>query len=202
MTADRLWRAAEMAARLFLGVMFFTGGMSKLVPFPGIMGPVWLEEALEPHGLAMFARFVAWSELLIGALLFSRRLAVIGAVMMVPLLVNIFMVTVSLGWQGTPYVVAVFLSANAVLLWVYRGRLLTLVQDRKPTDEPGTPAFGPWRDEAPALAGVLLCLAGPLCHAISALAGYLVIGAGLLLLAAAPAVRRFRRRRPDPDPVR
>ncbi|MCB0786159.1 MAG: hypothetical protein KDC02_18365, partial [Flavobacteriales bacterium] len=53
------------ALSLFLGLVFLGGGMSKLFAahaFPGLMGPVWLEEALEPHGLALYGHFIAWSQ--------------------------------------------------------------------------------------------------------------------------------------------
>jgi len=42
-TRSRILSFAIVANRLFLGAIFLTGGMSKLIPFPGVMGPVWLE---------------------------------------------------------------------------------------------------------------------------------------------------------------
>ena len=103
-------------ARIFLGLIFFTAGMSKLMSFPGIIGPVWLEEKLAPHGLGLFARFVAISQIVVGLLLLSKRFATIGAVMLFPLLLCILMVTISLEWQGTPYVNAFLLLINLTLL--------------------------------------------------------------------------------------
>jgi hypothetical protein len=176
-----IWKFGWVAARAFLGIMFFTGGMSKLIPFPGIMGPVWLEEVLQPHGLGPYARFIAWSELFIAVLLFSRRFATVGAVMMVPLLVNIFAVVTSMEWRGTPYVVAGFIVMNVYLLWYERDRLLTLVSDGF-----GGPAFGPWGRDMPAVVGILACLAGPPLHALHPVLGYVTIGLGLLALAVTP----------------
>lgn len=102
--------------RVFLGLIFFTAGMSKLMPFPGIIGPVWLEERLAPHGLGFFARFVAISQIIVGLLLLTRRFATLGAVMLFPLLLCILMVTISLEWQGTPYVNGFLLVLNITLL--------------------------------------------------------------------------------------
>lgn len=116
---SRMLAVGEAGTAWFLGMMFVCGGLSKLMPFPGFMGPVWLEEALEPHGLAMYARFIAWSEAIIGVLLLSKRTRLLGSIMMVPLLANILMVTVSMEWRGTPWIIMVFLFANVYLL-VYR----------------------------------------------------------------------------------
>ena len=49
--------------RWFLGLLFLISGLAKLVPgFPNTMGPVDLEQTLAPHGLALYARFIAVSE--------------------------------------------------------------------------------------------------------------------------------------------
>ncbi|MEM6362016.1 MAG: hypothetical protein AAF731_18150, partial [Bacteroidota bacterium] len=50
-----------------------------------------------------------------------------GAIMLVPLAGNIFMVTVSMNWTGTPYVLAVLLVMNGLVLWTDRKRLLPIV---------------------------------------------------------------------------
>lgn len=103
--------------RVFLGMIFFTAGAGKLIPgFPGVIGPTWLVDRLEPHGLGLFAEFIALSQVAIGALLMSGRFATLGAIMLVPMLTCILMVTVSLGWRGTPYVNAVLLLLNLALL--------------------------------------------------------------------------------------
>ncbi len=105
--------------RIFLGLIFFTAGMSKLYfehQFPGVIGPVWLEERLAEHDLGLYARFIAGSQIIAGLLLFSQRFSTLGAVLTFPIILNIFMVTVSMKWQGTPYVNFVLLSLNAWLL--------------------------------------------------------------------------------------
>ncbi len=105
--------------RLFLGFVLFGAGMSKLYEnhaFPGIIGPVWLEEELAKYGLGLFARFVAMGQVVAGGLLLTQRFATLGAVMSFPMLLCILMVTISLQWQGTPYVNAVFLAMNSYLL--------------------------------------------------------------------------------------
>ena len=123
-------RIAVIGIRVFLGLIFFSAGLGKLTHglTPGLIGPIWLDERLAQYGLSLWAQFVAWSQLLIGALLLSQRFALLGAVMLVPMLVNILVVTISLQWRGTPYVNAVLLAMNLFLLWVDRERLRPLVQ--------------------------------------------------------------------------
>lgn len=116
--------------QIFLGVLFLTAGIGKLVPgFPGLMGPPWLEDVLVKYDLGLFARFIAFSQILIGWLLLTRRFATLGAVMLLPMLLNILMVTISMNWRGTPYVVTVFLLLNICLLIADYDRLKFLITD-------------------------------------------------------------------------
>ncbi len=128
--------------RWFLGLLFLISGLAKLVPgFPNTMGPVDLEHTLAPHGLALYARFIAVSEVGIGLLLLTRRYATIGALMLVPMLVSIIVITYALEWQGTPYVVAVFLLLTLILIAYDLPKLAVLVGDS---------AAAPGRDRLPA----------------------------------------------------
>lgn len=125
--------------RLFLGFIFFTSGMAKLYfehRFPGIIGPVWLEERLAEYQLGLYARFIAFSQILIGLLLLSQRFATMGAVMLVPMLVNILMITISLNWRGTPYVLA-FLFLLNVLLLIYDFHKLKFIFVENPQELSG-----------------------------------------------------------------
>ena len=118
-----------VGTRLFLGLIFFSSGLAKLTHglTPGLIGPVWLEERMAQYGLGLWAQFVAVSQVVIGALLLSQRYATLGAVMLVPMLANILVITISLQWRGTPYVNSVLLAMNLFLLWVDRERLKPLV---------------------------------------------------------------------------
>jgi uncharacterized membrane protein YphA (DoxX/SURF4 family) len=118
-----------IGTRVFLGLIFFSAGLGKLTHglTPGLIGPVWLEEKMAQYGLGLWAQFVAWSQLVIGALLLSQRFATLGAVMLVPMIANILVITISMQWRGTPYVNAVLLAMNLFLLWTDRERLKPLV---------------------------------------------------------------------------
>lgn len=115
---------------LFLGFTFFGSGMAKLYTehaYLGWIGPVWLEDRLTPHGLGLYARFVGYSQVVIGYLLLTLRYRVPGAIMAMPLIGNILMVTISLYWRGTPFVVGVLLLMNLYVLYRNRTILMPLV---------------------------------------------------------------------------
>ena len=120
----------EFGAAWLLGMIFLSGGLSKLMPFPGVIGPIWLEERLAEHGLGMFARFIAWSETGIGLLLLAKQTRVLGAIMLVPMLLNILMVTVSMNWRGTPWIITFFLANNLFLLAFHVQRWRSVVDSR------------------------------------------------------------------------
>jgi len=139
--------------RWFLGLVFAISGLAKLIPgFPNTMGPVNLEGTLAPHGLALFARFVAVCEVGTGLLLLTRRFATLGAVMLLPMLLSILVVTVSLQWRGTPYVVTGFILLDLVLLLYDAPKLAPLLGER-PRPIPSAPRLS-LRSHAAWLAGL------------------------------------------------
>lgn len=156
--------------RVFLGFVFFTAGMAKLFAghkFPGLIGPVWLEDELARYNLGTYARFIAYSQVVIGFLLLTRRYATLGAVMLLPMIANILMVTISLGWRGTPYVNAVLLGMNLWLLWSERDKFGPLTGKSL---APGAFAFG-----------MVLVLAAPTLSRLNLPAGWAAAAAGLVI---------------------
>ena len=135
----RFWRTA---LALFLGLTFFTSGMAKLYyqhQFWGWIGPVWLAEKLQPFQLGLYVAFVAASQVVTGFLLITRRFWLLGAVFLVPMLANILLVTISLQWGGTPYVVSVLLLMNIALLLSEYRRLRVLWSEEAYVPPPTEP---------------------------------------------------------------
>jgi len=119
---------------IFLGFTFWGSGMAKLFfehRFFGWMGPVWLIDELAKYDLGFYGAFIAYSQVVIGYLLVTTRYKLLGSIMMLPLLANILMVTFSLQWQGTPYIICFFLMLNAILLWQYRDFFRPLIDEGK-----------------------------------------------------------------------
>lgn len=183
MNRSRLFTLAVAGTRVFLGLIFFTSGMAKLTngDFFGLIGPVWLEERVAPYGLGLWARFVAWSQAGVGLLLLSQRFATLGAVMLVPMLANILVITISLQWRGTPYVNAVLLAMNLFLLYADRRRLMGLVEAH------GSPS----NRDALVAAGLAIGLLGPLLYDVHRTLTFVCAGTAVAAFAIA-AIRMGR----------
>lgn len=188
----KVWQtiAATVAygSRIFLGIIFLCGGLSKLMPFPGVIGPVWLEERLAPYELATYARFIGWSEATIGALLLTRPFATLGAIMLIPLVLNILMVTVSMRWRGTPIVLSGFLLMNLYLLAYDFNRWKSVIgMAPLPADAPS-----PGRRRAVAISAVCVAalLAAPIIFPASPTGAYIAAGVALAVLFTEPFWRR------------
>ncbi len=184
-------RFVLIAIRLFLGITFFTSGMAKLThgDFPGFIGPVWLEERLATYGLAMWARFVGWSQVDVGLLLLSQRFSTLGAVMLVPMLANILVVTISLQWRGTPYVNAVLLAMNLTLLIADWRKLRPLfVADAR--DVPLVPLTKSPRADALAAAGVVIGVIAPLLYGAHRIITFAFAAIAIALFIASALERR------------
>ena len=172
----------EVGAAWLLGLIFLSGGMSKLMPFPGVIGPVWLEERLAEHGLGMFARFIAWSEAVIGLLLLSKQTRVLGSITLVPMLANILMVTVSMNWRGTPWIITFFLVNNLFLLAFHFQRWRPAVDGRF-TQLADSYVRGPTNQIPIAVFCMLSVLIGPfLYHAVGGFAAVSILGGMLGLV--------------------
>ena len=177
----KFYRFVIVSTRIFLGLIFFSSGMGKLIPFPGIIGPVWLETELTQYGLGMFARFIAYSQIIVGLLLLSQRFATLGAVMLFPLVLNIFMVTVSMNWRGTPYVLAFLILLNIILLIADYHKLKFIL-----TDQPAPLKNKPLKRKYPQLdafwgLAMLMILSGPMLHMYNTTIAYVVVVSGLLV---------------------
>ena len=78
--------------------------------------PFHLLETLYQSGL--YWKFLGVGQVIAGFLLMTQRYAKLGALMFLPIIANIFVITVSYGFTGTPYITGLMLLANILLvLW-------------------------------------------------------------------------------------
>ena len=115
----RLLRLGYKFNLFLLGFTFFSAGMGKLFAnhnYIGFIGPVWLAERLTEHNLALFGHFVGLSQVIIGFGLLTWRFRKLASIMLIPMIANILVVTISQEWKGTPYVVGIFLLMNIFLI--------------------------------------------------------------------------------------
>ena len=113
------WRRAYvLGARFLLGVLMLGGGLYKLFDnhLWALMGPPVDHAFLAKHSLEIFAQFIGVAQLLIGILLLTDRFSLLGAVLLVPMWLNIIFLTWSQHWQGTPFLTTGFLVLTLGLL--------------------------------------------------------------------------------------
>ncbi|MEL6560248.1 MAG: hypothetical protein AAFQ94_18815 [Bacteroidota bacterium] len=106
----------QSALSFFLGLIFTMAGIEKLTGLPDIIGPHYLIEELAKHDLGLYGSFIAYAQLIVGFLLLTNRFRTLGAMMLLPILGNILVITISLNWQGTPYIVAFLILLNLFIL--------------------------------------------------------------------------------------
>lgn len=122
------WNYFLTIFQVILGVVYFSAGLSKLISgFPNIIGPVWLIDELSKYGLGLFGYFIAIMQTIIGGLLLISPFRLIASLMLLPMHVCIFIIPISLGWQGTPYINAVFLFMLLAILFDDRKKLYSLI---------------------------------------------------------------------------
>ncbi len=69
----------------------------------------------------MYWEFLGWSQLISGFILMTQRYAALGALLFFPITINIFFITLSYPFGGTPIITGLILLANiALLLWDYK----------------------------------------------------------------------------------
>jgi len=122
----RAWPVFQRLAvisRILLGMAFIPTGLVKLLgerfTALGIDSPVGLFfEALYQSG--GYWNFIGTAQVLAGILLLIPRTATLGAVLFFPIILNIFVITVSLQFKGTPVITGgMLLAATFLLCWDY-----------------------------------------------------------------------------------
>jgi hypothetical protein len=67
-----------------------------------------------------YYEFIGWGQLIAAVLLLFPRTAHLGALLFLPIILNITVLTTSVGFKGTPYVTnAMFLAALYLVAWDY-----------------------------------------------------------------------------------
>jgi len=133
--ANPAFQRLAVISRILLALAFVPTGMVKLLgerfTAMGTDSPIGLFfEAMYQSG--GYWRFIGLAQVVTGVLLLVPRTATLGAVLFFPIIVNIFVITVSLRFIGTPFVTGAMLLASVFLLcWDY-DRLKPVLQAPAP----------------------------------------------------------------------
>lgn len=167
----------------FLGFTFWGAGMVKLYAghnFIQWIGPPWLVERLAEFDLGLYAQFIAVCQICIGFMLITTRYKLLGSIMLVPMILNILMVTISQHWRGTPYVLGVLLAMNLFILWQYKNYFIPILNEtsliRKNQRKSSKTILGHlvW------LCGLGLCLASVGVSYYNLIPAFIMAGMGLI----------------------
>ena len=112
-----------VVTRVLLAIGFMPSGLTKLLgnrfTLLGVDNPIgFFFEALYQTGI--YWQFIGLAQLTAAILLLIPLTATLGAILYFPIILNIFIVTVSLGFQGTSFITGPMLLASIYLLgWDY-----------------------------------------------------------------------------------
>jgi hypothetical protein len=110
-------------SRILLAFAFIPTAFVKILGHRFTMIPIdnpvgFFFEAMYRTGL--YWRFIGWGQLTAGILLLMPRTATLGAILFFPIVLNIFVITLSMSFAGTPVVTGLMLLAALFLLcWDY-----------------------------------------------------------------------------------
>lgn len=112
------------SAFVFASVPKILGERFTRIPISNPVG--FYFEAMYQTGF--YWNFLGWGQMIAAVLLMTQRFAALGAVLFYPIIINVWLVTWSVGFQGTPVVTfLMFLGNTYLLVWEYR-RLVPLLQ--------------------------------------------------------------------------
>ncbi len=95
--------------------------------------PFHLFETLYQSGL--YWKFLGAGQVIAGLLLMTQRYSALGALMFLPIITNIFVITVSYGFAGTPYLTGLMLIANMILV-IWDWNVIRVLLNKPPLPDP------------------------------------------------------------------
>ena len=119
----KFFKILYWTVRIGMGLTFITSGLRKL---PGVKFTILPES--NPVGYffnAMYEtgfywNFIGYFQIAVGILIFFNRFVVLSSLLMMPVTVNIFLVSIALNMKGTPVITSLMLLGNLYLLfWHY-----------------------------------------------------------------------------------
>jgi len=121
--SKKLFVLFTWGTKILLALAFVPSGLKKLLgerfTILGLDSPVgFFFEALYRAG--WYWNFLGFMQLLTALLLLIPRTSFLGAILYLPIIINIFIIVVAMGFVGTPYIAGLMLLANLYLLfWDY-----------------------------------------------------------------------------------
>lgn len=121
--SKKLFVLFTWGTRILLALAFIPSGLKKVLgerfTILDIETPVgFFFEALYRTG--WYYNFLGFMQLLVAVLILIPRITTLGALLYLPIIINIFIIVVAMHFTGTPYIVGLMVIANLYLLfWDY-----------------------------------------------------------------------------------
>lgn len=131
--SKKIFTLFTWGTRILLSLAFVPSGLKKLLgerfTILGLDSPVgFFFEALYQTGY--YWNFLGFMQLLTAVLLLIPKTTTLGAIIYLPIIINIFIIVVAMNFTGTPYIAGLMLLANLYLLfWDYKKikRIVTII---------------------------------------------------------------------------
>ena len=131
-----LFKLAVIYLRYLVGCAFVFASIVKIksMRFTSIppTEPVgYFFEAMYQTGF--YWNFLGWGQFISGALLMTQRFATVGAMMFLPIILNVFVITHAIDFgMGTPVITTLMLLATiCLILWDYKKWIILFRQDHR-----------------------------------------------------------------------
>lgn len=132
----KIFKLFTWGTRILLFLAFLPSGLKKLLgerfTILGVDTPVgFFFEALYQTGF--YWNFIGFMQLLAGLLLLIPRTTFLGALIYLPIIMNILVIVISMNFTGTPYIAGMMLIGNIyLLLWDYKKlvKVISIIFDR------------------------------------------------------------------------
>lgn len=128
---QKLFKLMFWLTRISMGLGFIGSGVRKL---PGVkFTALPVDNAVGYFFEAMYQTGFYWNiigliQIVLGIAIFFNRAVVISSLLMMPITINIFLVSVALNMQGTPLITSAMVLANLVLLFWNYENYLSIIQ--------------------------------------------------------------------------
>ena len=119
----RLFKWFTWGVRILLAIAFLPSGYTKLMgnrfTLLDIDNPIgFFFEAMYRTG--WYWNFLGFMQLLVAILILIPRTTFLATILHLPIIINIFFITISMEFGGTPFITGLMLLANLyLLLWQY-----------------------------------------------------------------------------------
>lgn len=112
------------SVRVGMALTFIVSGLRKL---PGVKFTILsTDNPVGSYFNAMYEtgfywNFIGYFQIAVGILIFFNRFVVVSSLLMMPVTINIFLVSIALNMRGTPIITSLMVLGNLfILLWHYK----------------------------------------------------------------------------------